>query len=371
MRILHITARADCGGGPENIRRLIAHRVSNIEHHVACPNERPYWDRYIDLIGPGRIVELPHRRFNPFALLRVARFCRANKIQLIHSHGFGAGLYGRPLGRLLSIPSLHTFHGFHLNREGLWSGPIKLAIERLLRPLTTHYVSVSRSESLSVVSALKLRPSVISIIANGVDTSVFAQAERSTSSRFVIIAAGRLSAEKNPLALVHIIHRLRCLYPDSSAVLHVAGDGPLRSRMDEEISRLSLGSHVRMLGWIDDVGPLMRDSEVYLSASFGEGLSLGMLEALASGLPVIASEVQGHTDVVIPGSTGFLFEINAIDAAAHFLHGLETDTFLRAGLSEGARHLAVNEFSLSRCVSLHEELFARFNPSAFEAPAQH
>ncbi len=368
MRVLHISLRADRGGGPENILRLISQFGKGFDHFVACPRELPYWERYGDLIGADHLVELPHRSLGPLALFRVARFCRLKQIQLIHSHGFGAGLYSRPLGQALSVPVLHTFHGFHLHREGVWQGPVKLAAERLLQPFTTHSVAVSASEGQAVTRALRISANRMSVIANGVDTERYVPAQPRDGSAFIILAAGRLSAEKNPLDLIRILYRLRRRRPDSSAVLHIAGGGPLHGAMEAEIRRLALIPYVRLSGWIDDMLPQLQSASAYLSASRGEGLSLGMLEAMSCGLPVVATAVQGHTDIVIPGQTGFLFEEGDIDKAADALYRLERDASLWNALSCGARNLMVSGFSISRCVNLHEQLFGHLTGSPAGQP---
>lgn len=363
IRVLHITARADRGGGPENIHRLVELSSPRVENHVACPREAPYWDRYQRLLGRERLCEIPHRHFSPAALARLARYCRRHHIELIHSHGFGAGLYGRLLAPLVPACVVHAFHGFHLHREPGWRAKLKLLFERAARPLTGHYISVSWTEAAAVAGALRLPPSRLTVIPNGVDTERFApEPSLRPADRFVILAALRLSGEKNPLDLVRILHRLTTLFPESAAALRIAGDGPLRPQLEAEIDRLGLGARVDLLGWTDGMEAHYRRAHVYLTASRGEGLSLGMLEAFSAGLPVVATSVQGHTDVVCPGLTGFLFCEGDLDAAATHLFRLETDARLHARLSGSVRQTMLAEFGLPACAARHEALFQLLAP---------
>mgnify|MGYP001010750300 CR=1 FL=1 len=360
MRILHITVRADRGGGPENIYRLAVLSTAGVENHVACPREDPYWERYQRLLGRQRLCEIPHRRFSLAAVARLVRYCRHHRIELIHSHGFGAGLYSRLLSLLVTARVVHTFHGFHLHREQGLGPKIKLLTEKAVRTLTTHYLAVSWTEAAAVSRALQLPPSRLTVISNGVDTERFAPApSMQPPGEFVILAALRLSDEKNPLDLVRILARLKALFPESRARLRIAGDGPLRPAMEAEVARLGLGECVQLPGWCDHMETLYAGAHVYLTASRGEGLSLGMLEAFASGLPVVATSVQGHTDVVCPGMTGFLFFEGDLDAAAEHLYRLETDAGLYERLSAAVRQTVVAEFGLAASAARHEELFQR------------
>ncbi|MCH2165773.1 MAG: glycosyltransferase [Marinovum sp.] len=114
MKILFLTVRADLGGGPEHLLQLIAHAPEGSEVYVGCPRDEPYHQRYVDFLGAERIIEIPHRSFKLSALRALARVIRQQGIAVVHSHGKGAGLYGRILAAITPAQSVHTFHGLHV-----------------------------------------------------------------------------------------------------------------------------------------------------------------------------------------------------------------------------------------------------------------
>ena len=116
VKILFITVRADFGGGPEHVYRLIDILTPEIEAFVACPKDYPYWDRYQKLLGSDHMIEIPHRKFAVLRLVYLLRYVRCKGIELIHSHGKGAGAYGRILAFLTRKPCVHTFHGVHIGK---------------------------------------------------------------------------------------------------------------------------------------------------------------------------------------------------------------------------------------------------------------
>lgn len=360
MKVLHITARADHGGAPENTLRLISESRHIAEHYIASPREHPYWNRYANLLGNDRLIEIPHRHFSPAALLRLHFFCRERSFDLLHSHGFGAGIYSRPVAFANRIPCVHTFHGFFHHLESGYARWLKLLVETSLAPLTRQFVAVSFSEAEAVSRRLRGSSGKLTVIANGVDPGHFRPSEVPVDQgAFNVAAVCRLDPHKNPMDLLRTVRHYCELYPDSLLHLSVAGDGPMRAELEAEIARMGLESRVTLLGWQSDVRDLLQSSHAYLSVSKFEGLSLSMLEAMACGLPVIATIAQGHTDLISHGSNGFLFLKGDTRSAAEYIHRLESSAGLRLRLSSSARRTIKTSFTLAGFVSKHEILYNR------------
>lgn len=358
MRVLHVTVRADGGGGPESIYHLVADRGDRVKHYIACPNEMPYWQRFASAIGVQRIVQIPHRRLTVPALWRLAKFCRQAEIDLIHSHGFGAGLYSRFVGRMLGIPVLHSFHGFHLHKKG----GIKLILERLAQLWTAAYIAVSNSEGRAAAAALGIPPSHLITISNGVDTDRFRPCQESrTDDDFVILAVSRLAEEKNPLDLLRVLHLFLTMYPGTKARLLIAGDGPLRLSCEEEATRLRVRDRLSFLGWLDSLDSWLPQADVYVSTSHGEGMPRAMLEAMSCGLPVVATRVQGHTDLVAHGSTGFLFDEGHLGEAVKYLHRLEIDRDSLRRMAVNSRETILRSFTSEQYIERHDDLYLRLH----------
>ena len=112
--ILFISVRADFGGGPQQLYRTVLAIQNEYNIYVACPDSKPYFELLADVVGEERIIRIPHRSFNLFSFLKLLKTIRLKNIDLIHSHGKGAGLYSRLLSKLTAVPCVHTFHGIHI-----------------------------------------------------------------------------------------------------------------------------------------------------------------------------------------------------------------------------------------------------------------
>jgi hypothetical protein len=151
--VLMLTARADFGGGPEHLYRLINLLHHKINIYTACPEDYPYWNLYSKVLGSDHLIKIPHRKFRIGALLDLLHCLKKNKINIIHSHGKGAGIYSRFLSLLTGISCIHTFHGIHIGHYGRFKRNLYLLIEKILSRFTKQYISVSKSEKQSVIES--------------------------------------------------------------------------------------------------------------------------------------------------------------------------------------------------------------------------
>ena len=115
MKILLVTLRADWGGGPQHVDLLINNISEKFEIYVTCPNDKPYYEKWKNNPKVKDIFILPHRKFSFKKLIGLSNFVKNHNIEIIHSHGKGAGIYSRLLKLFnYNLKIIHTLHGFHI-----------------------------------------------------------------------------------------------------------------------------------------------------------------------------------------------------------------------------------------------------------------
>jgi glycosyltransferase involved in cell wall biosynthesis len=353
LNILHITARSDTGGGPEVIRQLIAGSPPDLSHFVAGPADPPYWDRWRTLLGPGALQPMPGGRFHIRVLPRLVRFAEHSSIHLIHAHGFGGGLYARPVAAWLRIPCLHTFHGFY--PRGL-SGFLRQGLENLLAPLTAAGVAVSSSEAGLIGRRIPGLRGRLTVVPNGVPVPED-QTASPASGPLRIVAINRLEPQKDPLALIRIADLCARRMGHGAFQLRIIGDGPLRPRVEQEIRRRGLNSEVRLIGTLPDCSRELAAASLFLSTARWEGMSLALLEAMAQGVVPVVSRVMGNIDVVEDGVSGVLYPAGDLHSAAGSIRLLAQDASRRTRLALQARSTIARRFPVSGTIGAYAALY--------------
>lgn len=326
MRVVHITLSAGPGGGPEHVWRL-ANQMSElgIIQSIAAPDEYPYAERYTELVGRDGLLELPSRAFQLAALLRLIRFLRKRKADLLHSHGKGAGLYGRLASFITGIPCVHTFHGLHLSQRPI-SRILYVRLERMLRYLTSASIAVSAGEAALARSLGWIQSGQLHIVPNGVQVSHLPPEFASCPGPFIVAHMTRFDrVQKNSGALVGIALALRDAGRLEDFRFLLLGEGEGRTALEQRIAELNLSNYFVFKRFILNPKAELSKAHAYVSTSRWEGLPLAVLEAQAAGLPAVLTDVVGNRDAIENGVTGFTFPLDDYRAAAKALLFLASD----------------------------------------------
>jgi glycosyltransferase involved in cell wall biosynthesis len=218
-------------------------------------------------------------------------------------------------------------------------------------PVTDTTICVSRAELELGVSSGACDPSRSVLIYNGIDVRSFGRAARNGGPPR-ILGVGRFRPPKDFGTFVEAV---RLLSPGTFSAA-IAGDGPDRDLLPE--------GPVELLGERDDVAELLASSDVFVLSSRAEGLPISILEAMAAGLPVVATRVGGIPELVVDGETGFLVPAGDAPARADALRRLVEDPALRERLGAAGRRRAEELFDLPRFRQEHVELYDRLLTSA-------
>jgi glycosyltransferase involved in cell wall biosynthesis len=304
------------------------------------------------------------------ALQGLSAFVRDNAIQLIHSHGFGAGLYGRPVAVFNGILSVHTFHGLVFNaRKPFWTAA-RLGLELSLSLGSKRLIVVSRSEEKHLKRWLFPYASKIHKIHNGIPAHQSSNhPDFSADKPTRILWVGRMHEQKDPFQVVDIANRMREIVSGRPFTIEMVGDGPLMPELRDRVAHSQLESVVLLRGSIDSIRPYYEKCDVLLSTSSWEGLPTCILEAMEEGLLVVASGVQGNLDIVEDLRTGLVFDKRSSQQAAGLLSSVIRGEVRCGGMREAAQRRVLSEFGLQRFADEHLSLYRSILPREIKAPA--
>ena len=358
INILIITVRADFGGGPEHIYSLVKALNEENNFFIACPDDIPYKKRYAEVIGNDRMILIPYRKFNLKNLFKLNGFIHKHKIGIIHSHGKGAGVYGRILSLITITPCVHTFHGWHTGSYNFFQKFIYVYFEKFLSFFTKKSISVSKGEYEEVVKNRITKPSKIVIIENAVkipDTAVTEQNFNST--RKTITSFTRFNYQKNSKQIISIFEELKKQNCANTFKINLLGSGEEENEMKKSVEDYGFDGLFNFLGVIEEPDNYLIDTFCYISTSRWEGMPLGILEAMSFGIPVIATNVVGNNDIVEHKMTGFLYDINKPAEAAEYLILLSNNFEIWKSLSAASRERVKKDYSIEKMATETQKIY--------------
>jgi glycosyltransferase involved in cell wall biosynthesis len=352
---------AEIGGAQSYVASLLPALAPRFDVVVAAHGTGPLRDAAATPEG-ARYISLDHvrRRINPWrdvaGLLELVRVLRRERPDILHANSSKAGVLGRLAAHLAGVPiRIFTVHGWAFSAHSGPSSRLYRFADRLVRPLTTVTVCVSQRERLTGLAAGTCDAERTVVIPNAVETGRAPRSSATGRERPLIITVGRLKAPKDFLTLVRA---LDALPPDSFDAV-IVGEGPDRSRLEAEIEALGLTHRVRLAGERQDVTDLLAAADVFVLPSASEGMPVSVLEAMAAGLPVVASRVGGVPEQVADGETGLLVEPGDAGELAAAVGRLIHDGELRRRLGAAGRARAEEEFDLDQFRRAHVELYSR------------
>ena len=318
-----------------------------------------------DLRARGVKVLEPARYFG-FRSIRksfffIERQCLEHRIQLIHAHLADAAVLGWLVARKLNLPLVISHHGqdFLPTCHSLCRCVFYLLLMLAARSAAMN-IAVSSSVAERVRKLLRLSERQLRVIENGVHVPRAAEIESSARARTpgpTLISVGRLVPLKRQALLISALAGVKRRYPDARLLL--VGDGECMAELRQQAIDSGLDDCVEFTGIVANVGEYLARADLYLSNSESEGMPVSLLEAMAWGLPVIASDIPGHRSVVDPGKTGFLFELNNVDELIDRVIALATDKALGQSVSARARALVEKNYSDVRSEQQHAALYRK------------
>lgn len=283
-------------------------------------------------------------------LVAMRRYLRARRPAILHTHNPTPHQFGALARMVTDIPVLiHTKHGRNqlLTRKGR-------RLERFAGQVTDAVVAVSLDAAEVARTVERVPPDRIRVIRNGIDVAAITPAPP-TSKGWHVVHVARLNTVKDQTTLLHAARLVLGHQP--AFRLDIVGDGEQREELERLSAELGLGSAVRFHGYQADVQPFLAGVDAFVLSSVSEGIALTLLEAMAAALPVVATDVGGNREVVIPGETGYLVPARDPEALARALITLLSDPARATSFGAAGRARVASEFTLDATVAAYEALY--------------
>jgi len=363
VRVAQMIDRIHLSGGAERLQQTFAEALdpNQIELTVITLREG-HPEAEAKLRDRGiRIATFPAERFgDPRRASALARFVRAGRFDVLHAHLVRSTILAGIAGRLSGTPVVATLHNTQ-RRSGV--GPALQIAERwVLRNIVRRVIAVGWETARAHRELLGER--AIDVIPNAVTEPRVLSARERAETRHelgvpdgapLLLSAGRLVPQKAISDLLQAFAKLRDLQPAPD--LRIAGRGRLEASLAREIEQLGLGGRARLLGLRSDVPRLLAASDLYVSSSHWEGLPISILEAMAAGLPVVATHV-GDAPRAIGVDSGVLVAPRDPAALARAIADLLADPVRLRGLGIAGRARVRAEFGAEAWAERHQALYA-------------
>lgn len=344
-RVLQLLWSLDIGGAEKFVMNFVRHLDRSRYAPSIC---------VLDADGPLRTeaesLGVPVFRLRrgpvPVLIARLLNVVRRWQPDLIHAHSLAPGFYGALAGALSRTPVLTTRHG----------RPEESAEKSIVRTLsyrfTDRFIAVSDQVRQLLIDVSAAPAERFYTVLNGIDTAHFADARDAglraelgiPESSFTFGTVGRLGVSKAQHIMIDAMKSLTDRGED--AFLVIAGDGPLRQELEQQVSELRLESHVRMLGNWHNVASLLKCLDAFVLSSIDEGVPLSLLEAMAAGLPSVVTHIGGIPEVVTDGTHGLMVPVKDTQAFAAAMERLMSEPELRTRLGKAASELVRARFDI-------------------------
>jgi glycosyltransferase involved in cell wall biosynthesis len=372
-RLVHVITRLELGGAQENTLFCVRNHDRGRFQVGLVAGQGGLLDEEARRIPDATVRIVPYLK-HPIApwsdlvtLFRLRSHFRTTGADIVHTHSSKAGILGRLAAFLAGVPAVvHTAHGWSFNpTQSPGVRRTFVALERMAAAISDRLITVSHRNRIDGLALGIGRVRQYDVVHSGIEVDAF---RRPITARETVRAG--LGIEPHHV----LVGTVTCLKPQkapldflrAAALAHarderlrfvIAGDGELRPAMDQLVSELGLQGVVRLLGWRRDVVDLLHAMDVFLLTSRFEGLPRAVLQALAAGVPVVATAVDGTPEVVRDRHSGLLVPPSDPEAAAGRLLEMVSDPVLRRRCIAQGREVLDRGFDSRRMVRDLERLY--------------
>jgi glycosyltransferase involved in cell wall biosynthesis len=365
ITVMHLISTSGPGGAETACVNLVRGLDPARWRGIAVVPEKGWLYNELGRAGGQPIVLDAGGRFDlPRYFAALARLARQHNVGLIHGHLFGPSYTASLLGLLMNLPVVGTIHGqVDLDPRESFKR-IKFV---LLNRGATRLVFVSESLRRFFLGTGLLRPEITAVIPNGVDAARFSRpADRSSRAAFgasaddfLVGAVGNVRPAKSYDVLLRAAALLKARSANYRFVVVGEADSELGAKLISLRDELALADCVAFAGYLEDVKPALNAFDVYAITSRSEGFSISTVEAMAAGLPVVATRCGGPEEILDDGVTGILVENGSPEAVAAAIDSLRVNARGRRELGDAAQAAARRRFTIDANLRAYESLYEK------------
>ncbi len=361
---MHVVHSLHTGGMENGVVNLINRMDWERFHHSVCCIATSGEMEERVLRKDVKVFEMKKGAGHSFTLpLRLAALFRRERVDIVHTRNWGTidGILGARMSLISKV--IHGEHGWEVfDPEGL--NKKRNILRKMLSPFVSRYVTVSQDLKKWLVEVVGIRSNKIATIINGVDTEKFIPKKNSEETsnalgykqdEIIIGAVGRLDPVKDYKTLIKAFISLSNSFRNIR--LMVIGNGAEDVVLKKLVTQAGIKDRVAFMGMRNDTPELFRCMDVFVLPSVAEGISNTILEAMASGLPVIATDIGGNPELVRDQETGFLFPSGDVGCLSTLLKKYIVQPQLRFLNGGAGRMRALEDFSLNTMVKSYEGLY--------------
>jgi glycosyltransferase involved in cell wall biosynthesis len=366
-KIAHIITKLELGGAQKTTLSLLRHIDKKRYEVYLITSSRGYLKEEACLL-PGLeifFINTLQRNVNIFndvlSFFKIAVYLRRKRISIVHTHSSKAGIIGRWAAWLAGTRLIfHSVHGWPFYIE---AGAIKRLLykisEKLTSLITTRIIVVSDADMKSGIKNVSKKQMKYIKIPYGIESTNFTFQSRpaKTDSTINVGFIACYKPQKAPFDFVEVAKLSVNKNKDIKFIS--AGDGILKHSVIEKVLTLGLGGNIKFLGWQDNIARVLYDIDILLLTSRWEGLPVIILEALASGIPVVATDVGGVSELVVNGVNGFIEKKGACKKLANDILLLAYDNDMRMEFSKQAKKSFKKEFDIRYMKDCMQNLYEK------------
>lgn len=366
IRVLYLIGGGEFGGAEQHLLGLVSHLDAHEFHpQVAVFYEEEFSTRVRALGIPTTVLQSDSKSLGGLHPLR--DLIRDWRPHVIHTHGVRANLIGRLANRAEGFPakSVTTVHSImSLDYPVAWKRMVFGAAEQKTWPYVDHFILVSEAMKRDLIQ-IGMPKDKLSVVHNALELPDAPQEHVPVTNLRELIGVGddvtivgtvaRLHPVKGHTYLLKAIQKI--VQQRQDVVFPWIGDGDLHAELEREAKELGVDKYIKMLGFRKDVPDLLPQLDLFVLPSLSEGLSVAILEALAVGVPMIATAVGGTPEVITDHEDGLLVPPADPDALAESICLLVKNTELRRRLAKAGQEMVFRRFALTRLVRETTEVY--------------